>query len=162
MAANSNPALCTHPNPPTARIIDGGWSTRELAGYAGNAGITTTLGNINKVAMVCPDCGWVVEEKLVNPDEIAHATDLSAAAPGGTSPAATVALNWADVPGADSYKIEKSTDGGSTWVAATPATSTSSASSQTGLATGSVKFRVKAVDNGVDGSISNVVTVTIP
>lgn len=161
MAANSNPALCTHPNAPTSRVIEGGWSTRELGGYAGTGGITQTLGDVVKVAKDCPDCSWELEQILVNPDEITKAATPTAGSVSGTSPTAQVTLDWPDAAEVDSYKIQRSTDGGATYAAGTPATATSSTSTQTALSTGSVRFRIISVKDGVDSAPSSHVSVTV-
>ena len=75
----------------------------------------------------------------------------------------TVALDWDDVVGATTYKVEQSVSPYSAWTAAT-ATITGSSASVTGLtASTSYKFRVKAVINGVDSDPSvdtGVVTTT--
>lgn len=88
--------------------------------------------------------------------------NLTPGAIGGTSPAATVALTWSPVSGAASYNIEKSTDGGATWTDGTPATSNTPTVSQTGLSTGTAKFRVSSVVNGDESDPSLPVTVVIP
>lgn len=87
---------------------------------------------------------------------------LVAAAPTGTSPTASVALSWQDTPGAASYKIAKKVGSGA-WGNGTPATGSTLASTQTGLSTGTVQFRITSVaQSGKESSPSNVVTVTIP
>lgn len=97
----------------------------------------------------------------------ASPTGLSAAAPTGTSPTASVALTWVATPGAASYKIAKSVKSGAVWgawTAGTPATVTAPTvtATETGLSTGQVRFRVTAVLGPEESPPSNVVTVTIP
>jgi hypothetical protein len=89
---------------------------------------------------------------------------LSAAAPTGTSPTASVALTWAapaGYPPAASYKIYKQVGTGA-WGPGTPATSATLTATETGLSTGTVKFRVTAVAGLEESPVSNAVTVTIP
>ena len=81
---------------------------------------------------------------------------------GGASPAATVALTWSPVSGAASYGVEKSTDGGVTWVDGSPASETTPDSDQTGLSSGNVRFRVSAVVNGEESMFSLPINVVIP
>jgi hypothetical protein len=88
--------------------------------------------------------------------------NLTPGAIGGASPAATVALTWSPVSGASGYNIEKSTDGGTTWVDGTPASETTTDSDQTGLSSGNVRFRVTAVVNGDESSPSLPINVVIP
>ena len=73
-------------------------------------------------------------------------------------------LSWTAVTGADSYVVQRSNDGGVTWVlhssgaGGAPSTNTTSL---TGLTTAtSYRFRVAAVDNGITGSYSTPVSVT--
>ena len=88
--------------------------------------------------------------------------NLTPGAVTGTSPTATVALTWSPVAGAANYKVEKSTDGGVTWVDGNPATETTPDSDQTGLASGNVRFRVAAVVNGDESTFSLPINVVIP
>jgi len=91
---------------------------------------------------------------------------VTAGATGGTSPAATVVLNWAAVPTATGYKIEKSVKSGAVfgpWVAGVPPTVGAVLTvTETGLSTGDVRFRVTATGGVKDSPASNPVTVTIP
>lgn len=90
---------------------------------------------------------------------------VSAAAPTGTSPTASVVLSWAAVPGAMGYKVEKSVKSGANWgawVAGVPPTGAAANSTQTGLSTGQVRFRVTATGGAKDSPASNPVSVTIP
>ena len=77
---------------------------------------------------------------------------------GGTGQAQ---LSWTPVKDATGYKIQKSTDGGTTWAAGSPATSTTSSVTETGLAAGQVKFKVLATVGGVDSAYGNVATATV-
>ena len=88
--------------------------------------------------------------------------NLTPGALGGASPAATAALTWSPVSGAASYNIEKSTDGGVTWVDGVPASETTTDSDQTGLSSGNVRFRVSAVVNGDESAFSLPINITIP
>ena len=165
MAASSNRADCTHPNAPVESVKEGGWPVRELDfGGTSAGGVSPTVATQNKIIKTCPDCGQVLQEGLKGSLEIDSVT-LSAGAVGGTSPTATVTLTWTSAgDDTDSYKIERSLDGGTTWVASTPATAlgTATTSPQTGLNTGSRKFRVFAIQDGVQGPSSNVATITVP
>jgi hypothetical protein len=80
-------------------------------------------------------------------------TSVVGAAATGSSPTASSSVSWTASPDADSYKIQRQKDGGA-WVAGTPATGASSPSVQTGLSSGSWKFRVIAVNDGVDSAPS--------
>lgn len=88
--------------------------------------------------------------------------NLSAGAKTGTSPNITQALTWEAVTGATGYKTQKSTDGGSTWVATTvQPTGTATTVTETGLSTGATKFRVAATVGGVDSDYSLPISVTL-
>lgn len=72
-------------------------------------------------------------------------------------------LGWDAVAGADSYNIEVSTDGGTTWGAANPATATGAetTSNQTGLTTATTyHFRMITVMDGVESAPSETLEVT--
>jgi len=92
-------------------------------------------------------------------------TGLSAAAPTGTSPTASVVLTWvAPKTGTPTgYKIEKKVGSGA-WGAGTPATvGAVLTATETGLSTGSVQFRVSATLAGAkDSGVTAPVTVAIP
>lgn len=82
----------------------------------------------------------------------------------GTIATTTVALSWTDIAIADSFKVQQSSDGGSTWVAVTsghggePSTN---ATTVTTLTTATAyKFRVASVVNGVTGPYSSPVSAT--
>lgn len=96
-----------------------------------------------------------------DPNPIQSPLNLTAGAVTGTSPAASVALTWTPVAGATSYKVEKSTDGGTVWASAIT-NPTSANATPTGLSSGSVKFRVSAIVGGVTSDPCPPITVTIP
>lgn len=79
------------------------------------------------------------------------------AASGGTGQAT---LAWTPVKGATGYKIQKSSDG-TNFVAGNPATSTSTTSTQTGLAAGTWHFKVLATVDGVDSAYSTAFKATV-
>lgn len=96
---------------------------------------------------------------------------LSAAAPTGTSPTASVALSWGAPavggPVVGGYKVYKSVKSGAVWgpwVAGVPPTSSGTATTvtETGLSSGQVRFRVTATSGSQESPASNVITVTIP
>lgn len=88
--------------------------------------------------------------------------NLSAGTKSGTSPNITQVLTWEAVTGATGYKTQKSTDGGSTWVATTvQPTGTATTVTETGLSTGATKFRVAATVGGVDSDYSLPISVTL-
>ena len=69
-------------------------------------------------------------------------------------------LTWDDVLNATSYRVQKSTDGGVTWVdvSGDPSTETQSI---TGLTTAtSYKFRVASIISGILGDFCAPITVT--
>lgn len=79
----------------------------------------------------------------------------------GTIAAATVGLSWTAVEGADGYKVQKSSDGGSTWSAGTNPVGAATTASQTGLsASTAYKFRVAATVGGIDSEYSPAVSAT--
>lgn len=81
----------------------------------------------------------------------------------GTTTATSAQLVWNPVVGATGYKIQRSTDGGTTWVAGTPATSTTANVTQTGLtASDTVHFRVAATVGSTDSEWCPAVAVTLP
>jgi len=84
----------------------------------------------------------------------------------GTLTATTAVLSWTDIPAADSYKVQTSTNGGTTW---TPVASnaggepTTPATTVTGrVAATAYSARVAGVFNGVTGPYSAPVTFTTP
>ena len=88
--------------------------------------------------------------------------NLSAGTKTGSSPNITQVLTWEAVTGATGYKTQKSTDGGSTWVATTvQPTGTATTVTETGLSTGATKFRVAATVGGVDSDYSLPISVTL-
>lgn len=83
----------------------------------------------------------------------------------GTIAATTAVLNWSTVGGADSYVIQKKLHSApdTSWAAGTPATTTAPTvtATETGLTTATqYDFRVAAVDGGVQGGWSPVLTLT--
>lgn len=82
----------------------------------------------------------------------------------GTIAATTVALAWNDISTADSYKVQQSTDGGTTWTdVSTPngGAPTTNSTTVAGLTTATAyKFRVAAVVGGVTGDYSSPVSAT--
>lgn len=82
----------------------------------------------------------------------------------GAVAATTVGLSWNDLPTADSYKVQQSSDGGTTWVAVTAAhggePTAASTSVTTLTASTAYKFRVAGVFGGVTGQYSSVVSAT--
>lgn len=96
-----------------------------------------------------------------DPNPVQSPLNLTAGAITGTSPAASVALTWTPVAGATAYKVEKSTDNGSTWISAGSNPSVANLTA-TGLSSGSVKFRVSAIVGGVTSDPCPPITVTIP
>ena len=80
----------------------------------------------------------------------------------GASPNISQVLTWSAVTGATGYKTQKSTDGGSTWVATTvqPAGAATTVT-ETGLSTGAIQFRVSATVGGVDSDFTPAVSVTL-
>lgn len=80
----------------------------------------------------------------------------------GASPNISQVLTWGAVTGATGYKTQKSTDGGSTWVATTvqPAGAATTVT-ETGLSTGAIQFRVSATVGGVDSDFTPAVSVTL-
>jgi hypothetical protein len=78
------------------------------------------------------------------------------AAVGGTGQAV---LTWTPVRNATGYKVEKSTNGGSTWSSA--GTPTAATQTVTGLSAGTVQFRVVSTVATVDSASSPVVSATV-
>ena len=97
-----------------------------------------------------------------DPNPVQSPLNLTAGAQSGVSPAVTQVLTWTPVVGATTYTIEKSTNAGSTWVAGVPPTSASANVTETGLATGSVMFRVKATVGAVVSDPCPPITVVVP
>lgn len=91
----------------------------------------------------------------------ARPKNLAAGAVGGVSPNATVTLTWTAVAGATSYNIQRKLGAGS-FAAATPGTSATATSPQTGLTTGTWTFRVQAVVSGALSEWSDTITVVVP
>lgn len=81
---------------------------------------------------------------------------VGVSAVGGTGQAV---VSWTPVRNATGYKVQKSTDSGSTWSAA--GTPTAATQTVTGLSAGSVQFRVLATVATVDSEYSAVVTATV-
>lgn len=81
----------------------------------------------------------------------------------GTIAATTVALAWGDIAVADSYKVQRSTDG-TTWTAVTSGAGgepTEPSTTVTGLTASTLYyFRVAGVFDGTDGEYSSAVTAT--
>lgn len=82
----------------------------------------------------------------------------------GTIAATTVQLMWTDIATADSYKVQRSTDGGTTWTdvaSGAGGAPTTNSTTVTGLTTATAyKFRVAGVFNSVTGDYSSAVSVT--
>jgi hypothetical protein len=82
----------------------------------------------------------------------------------GTVAATTVALAWNSISTADSYVVEKSTDGGTTWSLVSSGAGgapTTPSTTVTGLTTATAyKFRVAGVYSSVTGPYSTPVSVT--
>lgn len=82
----------------------------------------------------------------------------------GTIAQTTVALSWTDVVIADSYKVQQSSDGGTTWTdvttghGGTPTTNSTTVTTLT--ASTPYKFRVAVVVNGVTGEYCSPVSAT--
>ena len=86
--------------------------------------------------------------------------DAPTALTAGTITSTSVVLNWTAPSGTpESYVVQRSTDGGTSWTdVASPSTTTATVSSLTTATT--YKFRVAAVKNSVRGSYSSVISVT--
>lgn len=108
---------------------------------------------INETAVTIPTT------PVANPP--ARPKNLAAGAVSGVSPNAQTTLTWTTVAGATSYNIQRKTGAGA-YAAATPPTSATNSSTQTGLATGTWTFRVQAVISGQLSEWSDEVTVTVP
>lgn len=97
-----------------------------------------------------------------DPNPVQSPLNLTAGAQTGTSPSVSQVLTWTPVAGATAYPIQKSTDGGTTYVAGTPSTIGVGNVTETGLATGTVKFRVAATVGGVTSDYCPAISVVIP
>lgn len=74
--------------------------------------------------------------------------------------ATTLTLNWTAVIGADAYKVQQSSDGGTTWTTLTPDPTTNT-KAVTGLVTATAyKFRVASVVDSVVSAYSDPLSVT--
>ena len=84
----------------------------------------------------------------------------------GAVTATTVALSWNELPTADSYMVQKSTDGGTTWAPVLSANggepTTASTSLTTLTASTPYKFRVAGKFGTVVGAYSAAVSATTP
>lgn len=82
----------------------------------------------------------------------------------GAITSTTVVLSWTAVPTANSYQVEQSSDGGTTWVAVTSGHGgqpTAATTTVTTLTTATpYKFRVACVVGSVTGDYSSAVSVT--
>lgn len=100
-----------------------------------------------------------------DPNPVQSPLNLTAGAVTGTSPTASVALTWTPVVGATEYVVEKSadsTDGtDGTWTDVTPHPTVAN-KSVTGLATGTVWFRISTTVGGVTSDPCPAVSVVIP
>jgi len=82
----------------------------------------------------------------------------------GTIASTTVALSWLDLPTADTYQVQQSSDGGTTWTdvtsgnGGTPSTNTTTVTALTDAT--AYKFRVAGVFNSVTGDYSSPVSAT--
>lgn len=107
------------------------------------------------------------QAETVIPKELSATTTSSLSAPAGltattgSAGSTTVGLSWTAVTGAKSYDVYTSTDGGTTWSAATNVTSPSY--TYTGTKGGqSVEFKVTAVDTYGSQSTGATTTGTTP
>jgi hypothetical protein len=99
----------------------------------------------------------VVDISAAGPGEVVKDTvPVGLAAVGGTGQAV---LSWTAVRNATGYKVQKSTDSGSTWTAA--GTPTAATQTVTGLSAGTVHFRVLATVATVDSAYSAAVSATV-
>lgn len=83
----------------------------------------------------------------------------------GTLTTTSAALSWQAVNGATGYKVQKSTDAGTTWTAVPSGAGgepTTESTTVTGLTAGAIQFRVAAVVGGVTGDYCPAVSTTIP
>lgn len=83
----------------------------------------------------------------------------------GTLTTTSAALSWQAVNGATGYKVQKSTDAGTTWTAVPSGAGgepTTESTTVTGLTAGAIQFRVAAVIGGVTGDYCPAVSTTIP
>ncbi|OBK04708.1 fibronectin type III domain-containing protein [Mycolicibacterium conceptionense] len=84
----------------------------------------------------------------------------------GALTATSVALSWNELPTADSYMVQKSTDGGTTWTAVTSAAGgepTTASTTVTGLTASTAhKFRVAGKFGTTVGPYSTAVSATTP
>lgn len=82
----------------------------------------------------------------------------------GTIAATTVALSWTDIPTADGYKVQRSTDSGATWTAVTSGAGgepTTPSTTVTGLTAATpYQFRVAAVFGSTTGEYCTPVSAT--
>jgi hypothetical protein len=86
--------------------------------------------------------------------------NLAAGTISGTTPNRSVVLTWTAVSGATSYLVEKSTDAQATWSSA-GSNPTAATLTPTGLATGTVYFRVSTIVSGVTSSASPSIAVVV-
>lgn len=96
-----------------------------------------------------------------DPNPVPSPLNLTIGTVSGSSPNVSIALTWTPVAGASGYKIQKSTDAGATWVAASPSTSSTANVTTTGHSTGTIQFRVAATVNSVDSAWTPAVSYTI-
>lgn len=83
----------------------------------------------------------------------------------GTLTTTSAALSWQAVNGATGYKVQKSTDAGTTWTAVPSGAGgepTTESTTVTDLTAGAIQFRVAAVVGGVTGDYCPAVSTTIP
>lgn len=97
-----------------------------------------------------------------DPNPVQSPLNLTAGVQAGTSPAVTQVLTWTPVVGATAYPIQKSVDAGVTWIPGVPATIGVANVTETGLATGSIRFRVAATVGGVTSDYCPSITVVVP
>lgn len=101
-----------------------------------------------------------------DPNPVQSPLNLTVGTIAGTSPAATAHLLWNPVVGATAYPVEKSVDSTTghdgTWTAGAPATSPVANVTETGLASGTVWFRVKATVGGQTSDPCPAISVVIP
>jgi hypothetical protein len=143
---------------PARVVVDNSYATDGMGLGADNSMVNTFLERHVRHRSYDAD-GKLLREKLVRADQYPV---LTAAAPSGTSPAATVDLTYTAVTGATGYEIQKSTDAGVTWVPGVPPTDAASPVTQTGLEEGTIRFRIRATFAHGVSEWSNTVDVVIP
>lgn len=127
-------------------------TTATITGLTLGATIDVQLRTVNDVG----NSAWTSSATIVLLNPPAQVTGLSA----GTATATTVPLSWTAPSGSPtSYKVEASTNGGTTWTTAATVTTTSTTVGSLVPAT-SYLFRVTAINAGGSGTPSSTVSVT--